>query len=50
MIEVELKARINDTDKIEKLLITAGARPIGIENHVDTYYNSIMILKKQMRC
>ncbi|HEY9246958.1 MAG TPA: class IV adenylate cyclase [Candidatus Methanoperedens sp.] len=40
MIEIEVKARIEDPKQIERTIISFGAVPIGIENHVDTYYNT----------
>ncbi len=40
MIEVEIKARVEDPKLIERLIITAGAVPVGIENQSDTYYNT----------
>ena len=40
MIEVEVKARINDPKHIERSIIAIGATPIGIENQADTYYNT----------
>ncbi len=40
MIEIEVKARIEDPKQIERTIISLGAAPIGIENQVDTYYNA----------
>jgi len=40
MIEVEVKARIDDPKHIERSIIAIGATPIGIENQADTYYNA----------
>ncbi len=40
MIEVEIKARVDDPKYIERTIIALGASPIGIENQADTYYNS----------
>ena len=40
MIEIEVKARIEDLKNIEREIIAAGATPIGIENQADTYYNA----------
>lgn len=40
MIEVEIKARVEDPKYIERTIISLGAAPIGIENQADTYYNS----------
>lgn len=39
MYEVEIKARAEHVD-IRKKLVTMGATHIGIEHHLDTYYNS----------
>ncbi|KCZ73274.1 putative adenylate cyclase [Candidatus Methanoperedens nitroreducens] len=40
MIEVEVKARVEDPKRIERSIIELGAVPIGIENQADTYYNA----------
>lgn len=40
MIEVEVKARVDEAKKVERSIIALGATPIGIENQADTYYNS----------
>lgn len=40
MIEIEVKARVDDARKLERAIIAMGATPIGIENQADTYYNS----------
>lgn len=40
MIEVEVKARIDDPEQIERRIIALGAAPTGMENQADTYYNS----------
>ncbi|MCZ7397553.1 MAG: class IV adenylate cyclase [Candidatus Methanoperedens sp.] len=40
MIEVEVKAHVQDPRQIERSIIEMGATPIGIENQTDTYYNS----------
>lgn len=40
MIEVEVKAHVDDLKNIERSIIALGAAPIGIENQADTYYNS----------
>jgi len=39
MIEVEVKARINDQKQAERSIIALGASPIGIETQADTYYS-----------
>ncbi|MCD6406538.1 class IV adenylate cyclase [Candidatus Aerophobetes bacterium] len=39
MLEVELKAKIEDEDKIEKVLLKEGATFIRKENQVDTYFS-----------
>lgn len=40
MIEIEVKARVDDPKRLERAIIALGATPIGIENQTDTYYNS----------
>jgi adenylate cyclase class 2 len=40
MIEVEVKARVEDPKDVERAIIALGAAPIGIENQADTYYNT----------
>lgn len=40
MIEVEVKARVNDPKRVERSIIALGASPIGIELQADTYYNA----------
>lgn len=40
MIEVEVKAHINDPKLVERSIIALGASPIGIEEQVDTYYSA----------
>jgi adenylate cyclase class 2 len=40
MIEIEIKARVEDPKDMEMSIIALGAVPIGIENQEDTYYNS----------
>lgn len=40
MIEVEVKAHIEDPKRIERAIISLGATPIGIENQADTYYSA----------
>ena len=40
MIEVEVKAQINDAKNIERSIIALGASPLGIENQADTYYSA----------
>jgi predicted adenylyl cyclase CyaB len=40
MIEIEIKARVEDPKDMERSIIALGAEPIGIENQEDTYYNS----------
>lgn len=39
MIEVEVKAHVNDPKLVERSIIALGASPIGIEAQVDTYYS-----------
>ena len=41
MIEVEVKARVEDLRHVERAIIALGAAPIGIENQADTYYNAL---------
>ncbi len=40
MIEIEVKARVDDPKRLERAIVALGATPIGIENQTDTYYNS----------
>ena len=40
MIEIEVKARIDDSRKMERAIISMGATPIGIQDQADTYYNA----------
>jgi len=40
MIEIEVKASVDDPKKMERSLIELGATPIGIESQADTYYNA----------
>lgn len=40
MIEIEVKASVEDPKKLERSLIEFGATPIGIETQSDTYYNA----------
>ncbi|MFZ2411059.1 MAG: class IV adenylate cyclase [Candidatus Methanoperedens sp.] len=40
MIEIEVKARVDDPRRMERAIIALGATPIGIEDQADTYYNS----------
>jgi adenylate cyclase class 2 len=40
MIEVEVKARVNDQNLVERSIIVLGASPIGIETQADTYYSA----------
>lgn len=40
MIEIEVKAHVEDPKLIERSIIALGGVPIGIENQADTYYNS----------
>ena len=40
MIEIEVKARVDDTRRMERKIIALGATPVGIEDQADTYYNS----------
>ena len=40
MIEIEVKAKVEDPKQIERSIIALGGVPVGIENHADTYYNS----------
>ncbi len=40
MIEIEIKARIEDPKDMERSIIASRAAPVGIENQTDTYFNS----------
>ncbi len=40
MIEVEVKARVDDPKLLERSIIEMGATPIGIETQADTYFNA----------
>ncbi len=40
MIEIEIKARVEDPKDMERSIIALGAAPVGIENQTDTYFNS----------
>jgi len=40
MIEIEVKARVDDARKMERAIIAMGATPIGIQDQADTYYNA----------
>lgn len=40
MIEIEVKASVDDPKHLERSLIEFGATPIGIETQADTYYNA----------
>jgi adenylate cyclase class 2 len=40
MIEVEVKARVDDPKLLERSVIGLGATPIGIETQTDTYFNA----------
>lgn len=40
MIEIEVKARVNDPKYLERSIIQLGATPIEIENQADTYYSA----------
>jgi len=40
MIEIEVKAYVEDPKKLERSIIELGATPIGIESQADTYYNT----------
>ncbi len=40
MIEIEVKAMVEDPKQMERSLIELGATPIGIEIQADTYYNA----------
>jgi len=40
MIEIEVKASVDDPKQLERSLIEFGATPIGIETQADTYYNA----------
>ena len=39
MIEVEVKAQVNDPKHAERSIVALGASPIGIETQADTYYS-----------
>ena len=40
MIEIEVKAHVDDSRKMERAIIAMGATPIGIQDQADTYYNA----------
>ncbi|MDD5473430.1 MAG: class IV adenylate cyclase [Candidatus Methanoperedens sp.] len=40
MIEIEVKAHVDEPKQMERAVIALGASPIGIESQVDTYYNT----------
>jgi len=40
MIEVEVKARVDDPKQLERSIIELGATPIGIDTQTDTYFNA----------
>ncbi len=40
MIEIEVKAFVEDQKQMERSIIELGATPVGIETQVDTYYNA----------
>jgi len=40
MIEIEVKASVEDPKQLERSLIEFGATPIGIDTQADTYYNA----------
>lgn len=40
MIEVEVKARVDDPKSLERHIIGLGATPIGIDTQADTYFNA----------
>jgi len=40
MIEIEVKAFVEDPKQMERWIIELGATPIGIESQADTYYNA----------
>lgn len=40
MIEIEVKARLDDPKQMERTVIALGASPLGIESQADTYYNT----------
>jgi predicted adenylyl cyclase CyaB len=40
MIEIEIKAHIENSKDMERFIIALGAAPVGIENQTDTYFNS----------
>ncbi len=39
MIEIEVKARVDDPKRMERAIIALGATPTGVEDQADTYYN-----------
>lgn len=41
MIEIEVKAHVDDARKMERAIIALGATPIGIQGQADTYYNAL---------
>lgn len=41
MIEIEVKAHVEDPKQMERTIVFLGATPIGIENQADTYYNAL---------
>ncbi|MFA4955341.1 MAG: class IV adenylate cyclase [Candidatus Methanoperedens sp.] len=40
MIEIEVKASVEEPKQLERSLIEFGATPIGLETQADTYYNA----------
>jgi adenylate cyclase class 2 len=40
MIEIEVKASVEDPKQLERSIIEFGATPIGIQMQADTYYNA----------
>ncbi len=40
MIEIEVKAHVDNPRKMERAIISMGATPIGIRDQADTYYNA----------
>ena len=40
MIEIEVKARVDDPKRLERAIIALGATPTGIQAQADTYYNA----------
>ena len=40
MIEIEVKARVDDARNMERAIIAMGATPMGIQDQADTYYNA----------